>query len=154
MIFSRILISFWSHINQWLINTRANFCCGSLKSSKLCGYQINSLCFQIRCRLRLELFSETDLVSAGRKTIVSGECYVNNYKIPVKTQHIISIMLYSDVFRLARVIIRLSLTIFKVYKVTVHIWDPKGFTWVLLYWCYSACDIVKSLQCLKADVVL
>ena len=41
--------------------------------------------------------------------------YLNNYKIPVKTQHIISIMLYSDMLRLVRVIIRLSLTIFKVY---------------------------------------
>jgi len=48
---------------------------------------------------------------------------LHNYKIPVKTQHIISIMIYSDMFRLARVIIRLSLNIFKVYKVTVHIWD-------------------------------
>ena len=35
--------------------------------------------------------------------------YLYNYKIPVKTQRIISIMLYSDVFRLIRVIIRLSL---------------------------------------------
>ena len=34
-------------------------------------------------------------------------------------------MLYNDMFRLERVIIRLSLTIFKVYKVTVHILDPK-----------------------------
>jgi len=42
-------------------------------------------------------------------------------------------MLYSAMFRLARVIIRLSLTIFKVYKVTVHIWDPKGLMWVSLY---------------------
>jgi len=42
-------------------------------------------------------------------------------------------MVYSDMFRLARVIIRLSLTIFKVYKGTVHIWDPKGLTRVLLY---------------------
>ena len=41
-------------------------------------------------------------------------------------------MLYSDMFRLARVIIRLSLTIFKVYKVTVHIWYAKRLTWVLL----------------------
>ena len=40
-------------------------------------------------------------------------------------------MLYSDMFPLARVIIRLPLTIFKVYKVTVHIWAPKGLTWVL-----------------------
>jgi len=59
--------------------------------------------------------------------------YLNNYKISAKTQHVISIMLYSDMFRLARVIIRLSLTIIKLYKVTVHIWDPKGLTWVLLY---------------------
>ena len=34
---------------------------------------------------------------------------LNNYKIQVKTQHIISITLYSDMFRLARVIIRLPL---------------------------------------------
>ena len=40
-------------------------------------------------------------------------------------------MFYSDMFRLARVIIMLPLTIIKVYKVTVHIWDPKGLTWVL-----------------------
>jgi len=59
--------------------------------------------------------------------------YLNNAKISVKTQHIISIMLYSDMFQLEGVIIRLSLTIFTVYKVTVHIWDPKGLTWVLLY---------------------
>jgi len=38
--------------------------------------------------------------------------YLNNYKISVKTQHIISIMFYSDMFRLARVIIRVPLTIF------------------------------------------
>jgi len=30
-----------------------------------------------------------------------GFYYSNNYKIPVKTQHIISIMLYNDMFRLA-----------------------------------------------------
>jgi hypothetical protein len=34
---------------------------------------------------------------------------LNNYKIPFKTQHIKSIMLYSNMFRLIRVIIRLSL---------------------------------------------
>jgi len=62
-----------------------------------------------------------------------GIYFLNNHKILVKTQHIISITLYSDMFRLARVIIRLSLTIFKVYKVSVHIWDPKGLTWVLLH---------------------
>ena len=54
--------------------------------------------------------------------------YLNNHKIPVKIQHIISIVLYSDMFRLARVIIKPFLTIFKVYKVTVHILDPKGLT--------------------------
>jgi len=35
--------------------------------------------------------------------------YLNNYKIPVKTRRIISVMLYSDMFRLERVIFRLSL---------------------------------------------
>jgi len=35
--------------------------------------------------------------------------YLNNYKIPGKTQHTILIMLYSDMFRLIRVIIRLCL---------------------------------------------
>ena len=40
---------------------------------------------------------------------------LNIYKIPVKTQHIIPIMLYSDMFRLARVIIRISLTILTKY---------------------------------------
>jgi len=57
----------------------------------------------------------------------ASRCVLLTYhKIPVKTQHIISITLYSDMFRLARFVIRLSLTIFKMYKVTVHIWDPKG----------------------------
>ena len=41
-------------------------------------------------------------------------------------------------FRLEGVIIRLPLkTIFKVCKVTVHIWDPKGISRVLLKQCYS-----------------
>jgi len=34
--------------------------------------------------------------------------YLNNYKIPVKTQHIVSIMFYSDMFRLEGIIIRLT----------------------------------------------
>jgi len=49
--------------------------------------------------------------------------YLNNHKIPVKTQHVISIMFYSDVFRLEEVIIRLLL---KPYlRCTKYIWDPK-----------------------------
>ena len=56
--------------------------------------------------------------------------YLNNYNVPVKTQHIISVTLHSDMCRLETVIIRLPLirTIFKAYKLTGHIWVPKGLT--------------------------
>jgi len=40
---------------------------------------------------------------------INGQLYLNNHKIPVKTQHITQIMLYSDMFRLVKVIIRLPL---------------------------------------------
>ena len=58
---------------------------------------------------------------------------LNNYKISVQTQYVISIMLYSYMFRPTRVIIRLPLIIFKVYKVTQHIWGPMKMKLVWIY---------------------
>ena len=77
--------------------------------------------------------------------------YLINYKIPLKTQHLISIMLYSDMFRLARVIIRLYLTIFKVCKLTVHIWDPKGLKRILLFFFCIPCSVHRDSILIRSN---
>jgi len=47
-------------------------------------------------------------------------------------------------------------TAFKVYKVAVHIWDPKGLQQQILDWCCTcvqAYNIAKNLQLIKPDKI-
>ena len=68
-------------------------------------------------RLKVKLNKAASCVIGNRKlsralvylsNVVIPLC-LNNHEVPAKTQHIISIMLYSDMFRLEGVIIRLLL---------------------------------------------
>ena len=72
--------------------------------------------------------------------------YLINYKITIKTQ------IYSTNYALRRYVTTrnnhhqaIFKTIFKVYKVTVHIWDPKGHQPATLYVHYTtSCNTESS----------
>jgi len=71
---------------------------------ELSGAKLSKLSKVLICKLQIK----NDIMYFKCSRPVVFYC-LNYYKIPVTTQHVISIMLYSDTFRLIRVIIRLSL---------------------------------------------